>query len=88
MVRLNSAGGSALHGWGLAPVDSVGKTIPNPIGKEQVSQIYCSHCGKIYRLENQKRFKCASCRKQFSIRTNSILAGNNGYWRVLIHYAS
>jgi len=50
MVRLNSAGGSALHGWGLAPVDSVGKTTPNPIGKEQVLQIYCSHCGKIYRL--------------------------------------
>jgi len=38
--------------------------------------IYCPHCGgyKIYRLENQKRFKCAACRKQFSVRTGSILA--------------
>jgi transposase-like protein len=38
--------------------------------------IYCPHCGnyKIYRLENQKRFKCSSCRKQFSVRTNSVLA--------------
>jgi transposase-like protein len=38
--------------------------------------MYCPHCGgyKIYRLENQKRFKCAACRKQFSVRTGSVLA--------------
>jgi transposase-like protein len=38
--------------------------------------IYCPHCGnyKIYRLEKQKRFKCGSCRKQFTVRTGSLLA--------------
>jgi len=39
--------------------------------------VECPLCGKgskIYRLENQKRYKCGLCRKQFSIRTNSILA--------------
>lgn len=38
--------------------------------------IYCPHCGNhnIYRLENQKRFKCGGCRKQFSARTGSVLA--------------
>ncbi len=36
----------------------------------------CPHCGnhKVYRLETQKRFKCGKCRKQFTVRTNSILA--------------
>lgn len=36
----------------------------------------CPYCGnyKIYRLETQKRFKCGKCRKQFTVRTNSILA--------------
>jgi len=38
--------------------------------------IYCPHCGgyKLYRLEKQKRFKCATCRKQFTVRTGSVLA--------------
>lgn len=38
--------------------------------------VYCPHCGsyKLYRLEKQKRFKCASCRKQFTVRTGSVLA--------------
>lgn len=38
--------------------------------------INCPHCGnyKIYRLEAQKRFKCSSCRKQFTVRTGSVLA--------------
>jgi len=38
--------------------------------------VYCPHCGnyKLYRLETQKRFKCAGCRKQFSVRTGSVLA--------------
>jgi len=38
--------------------------------------VYCPHCGcyKLYRLEKQKRFKCATCRKQFSVRTGSVLA--------------
>lgn len=38
--------------------------------------INCPHCSnyKIYRLENQKRFKCAACRKQFTVRTGSVLA--------------
>ncbi len=38
--------------------------------------VYCPHCGgyRIYRLEKQKRFKCAKCRKQFSVRTGSVLA--------------
>jgi len=38
--------------------------------------VNCPHCGnyKIYRLETQKRFKCAGCRKQFSVRTGSVLA--------------
>jgi len=38
--------------------------------------IYCPHCGnyRIYRLENQQRFKCGHCRKQFTVRTGSVLA--------------
>jgi transposase-like protein len=38
--------------------------------------IFCPHCGnyKVYRLEKQKRFKCGTCRKQFSVRTGSVLA--------------
>lgn len=38
--------------------------------------VYCPHCGnhRIYRLETQKRFKCGSCRKQFTVRTGSVLA--------------
>lgn len=38
--------------------------------------VYCPHCGnyKLYRLEKQKRFKCAGCRKQFTVRTGSVLA--------------
>ena len=38
--------------------------------------VYCPHCGnhKIYRLETQKRFKCGACRKQFTVRTGSVLA--------------
>jgi transposase-like protein len=38
--------------------------------------VYCPHCGnhRIYRLETQKRFKCGNCRKQFTVRTGSVLA--------------
>jgi transposase-like protein len=38
--------------------------------------VCCPYCGsyKLYRLEKQKRFKCSSCRKQFSVRTGSVLA--------------
>lgn len=38
--------------------------------------MFCPFCGKykIYRLEKQRRFKCGSCRKQFTVRTGSILA--------------
>ncbi len=38
--------------------------------------VNCPHCGnyKVYRLEVQKRFKCGTCRKQFSVRTGSVLA--------------
>ena len=38
--------------------------------------MYCPFCGsyKLYRLEKQKRFKCAACRKQFTVRTGSVLA--------------
>lgn len=38
--------------------------------------VFCPHCGnhRIYRLETQKRFKCGSCRKQFTVRTGSVLA--------------
>ncbi len=38
--------------------------------------IFCPHCGgyRVYRLEKQKRFKCAACRKQFTVRTGSVLA--------------
>ena len=38
--------------------------------------IYCPFCGnyRLYRLEKQKRFKCGKCRKQFSVRTGSVLA--------------
>jgi transposase-like protein len=38
--------------------------------------IYCPHCGnyKLYRLEKQQRFKCSHCRKQFTVRTGSVLA--------------
>jgi transposase-like protein len=38
--------------------------------------IFCPHCAnhRVYRLEVQKRWKCAKCRKQFSVRTGSVLA--------------
>ena len=38
--------------------------------------IFCPFCNnhRIYRLENQKRFKCGNCRKQFTVRTGSVLA--------------
>jgi len=38
--------------------------------------ICCPYCNnyQIYRLEAQKRFKCSSCRKQFTVRTGSVLA--------------
>jgi transposase-like protein len=38
--------------------------------------IFCPHCKShtCYRLETQKRFKCGKCRKQFTVRTGSILA--------------
>jgi transposase-like protein len=38
--------------------------------------IFCPFCNnhRIYRLETQKRFKCGNCRKQFTVRTGSVLA--------------
>jgi len=38
--------------------------------------MYCPHCANrtIYRLEKLKRFKCSKCKKQFTVRTNSVLA--------------
>src|ERR1051325_3564807 len=38
--------------------------------------VFCPTCGShtIYRLEKQKRFKCGKCKKQFTVRTGSILA--------------
>ena len=38
--------------------------------------VFCPFCSnhRIYRLETQKRFKCGSCRKQFTVRTGSVLA--------------
>ncbi|MDF1656597.1 MAG: IS1595 family transposase [Verrucomicrobiales bacterium] len=46
------------------------------VKKRWPTGISCPHCKNhnIYRLENQKRFKCGGCRKQFSCRTNSVLA--------------
>lgn len=36
--------------------------------------IYCPHCGhqKVYKFSDGKRFKCASCRKQFTAKVGSI----------------
>jgi transposase-like protein len=38
--------------------------------------IHCPFCSshRVYRLEAQKRFKCGACRKQFTVRTGSVLA--------------
>jgi len=38
--------------------------------------VFCPFCSnhRIYRLETQKRFKCGNCRKQFTVRTGSVLA--------------
>lgn len=38
--------------------------------------VFCPFCSnhRIYRLETQKRFKCGGCRKQFTVRTGSVLA--------------
>lgn len=38
--------------------------------------VFCPFCAshRIYRLETQKRFKCGACRKQFTVRTGSVLA--------------
>lgn len=35
---------------------------------------YCAHCGhtEIYRFNDGKRFRCAKCRKDFTIKTNTI----------------
>jgi len=35
---------------------------------------YCVHCGhyKIYRYNDGKRFRCASCKKDFTIKTNTV----------------
>ena len=40
----------------------------------------CPHCGntqKIYRYKNGKTFKCAHCKKQFSVKTGSIYENSN-----------
>lgn len=35
---------------------------------------YCPHCGytKIYRFQDGKRFRCAKCKKDFTVQTNTI----------------
>lgn len=35
---------------------------------------YCAHCGhgKVYRFNNGKRFRCAKCRQDFTIKTNTV----------------
>ena len=40
----------------------------------------CPHCGnaqKIYRYKNGKTFKCAHCKKQFSVKTGTIYENSN-----------
>nr|UWG82532.1 MAG: Protein of unknown function (DUF2089) [Bacteriophage sp.] len=40
----------------------------------------CPHCGnaqKIYRYKNGKTFKCANCKKQFSVKTGTIYENSN-----------
>lgn len=35
---------------------------------------YCAHCGhtEVYRFNDGKRFRCAKCRKDFTIKTNTV----------------
>src|ERR1039458_7385761 len=38
-------------------------------------QVYCSGCGEVGNciwLANQKRWKCRACKKQFSVKVNTI----------------
>lgn len=40
----------------------------------------CPHCGnaqKIYRYKNGKTFKCAHCKKQFTVKTGTIYENSN-----------
>lgn len=40
----------------------------------------CPHCGnaqKIYRYKNGKTFKCAHCKKQFSVKTGTMYENSN-----------
>lgn len=40
----------------------------------------CPHCGnaqKIYRYKNGKTFKCAHCKKQFTVKTSTIYENSN-----------
>lgn len=39
----------------------------------------CPHCehGKVYRFSDGKRFKCAKCRKQFTVKVGTIMEGSN-----------
>ena len=40
----------------------------------------CPHCGsaqKVYRYKNGKTFKCAHCKKQFSVKTGTIYENSN-----------
>lgn len=39
----------------------------------------CPHCdhSKIYKFSDGKRFKCAKCRKQFTVRVGTIFEGSN-----------
>ncbi len=41
-------------------------------------QIHCPHCGmdKIYRFSDGKRFKCGSCREQFTAKIGTIFEGS------------
>lgn len=36
--------------------------------------VICAHCGhdKVYKFSDNRRFKCASCKKQFNVRTGTI----------------
>ncbi|MCE6988143.1 transposase [Dyadobacter sp. CY323] len=50
----------------------------------------CPHCGhsKIYRFSDGKRFKCASCREQFTAKAGTILEDSKiplRKWYIAIH---
>lgn len=38
---------------------------------------YCNHHQKIYRIENNKRYKCAECKKKFSVTVGTVFEASN-----------